>query len=428
MTAGAPRPRTGTLIEVPVCSASIRYRGSIRRIALIGNFLPRRCGIATYTTHVQEALASRYPDISTDVYAMDDGKGPYVYPRAVVATIAQDDPQSYRETAAAILRSGADLIWVQHEFGIFGGSAGEHLLSLLDDATLPVIVTLHTVSETPTPDQRRVMERLLGRATLVIVMARRAETILRRAYGGRVGPVAVVPHGIPDRGYEAPAEARRRLGRPQRPTIMTFGLLSPDKGIETMIRAMPAILAACPQAVYRIVGATHPHLLAQQGDAHREALQALARSLGVAGHLQWNDAFLEEGELLDEIAAADLYVTPYCNPAQITSGALSYAAGLGKPIVATPYVHAQELLADGRGLLVPFDNEGAMAQATVTLLQDEAMREAMAMRIRAHCRTAIWSNMVTHIVNTARALMSEGAEITEAGGEQAAIAPTPIAA
>lgn len=387
-------------------SASLQ-RGPVRRIALIGNYLPRRCGIATFTTHVHQALRAQYPNVTTDVYAMNDRGNSYAYPPAVTAAIDQDDPASYQSAAAGIARRGTDLIWVQHEFGIFGGPAGQYLLSILESTTVPVVVTLHTVLAEPTAEQRAVMEHILQRASLIIVMTQRAETMLRTTYGERVGAVAVVPHGIPDRAYEEPGAARRRQGVEDRLSIMTFGLLSPDKGIETMIRAMPAIVAACPDATYTVVGATHPHLIAHEGEAHRETLQALARSLGVADHLRWENRFLDEEELLERIAAADLYVTPYRNPAQITSGALSYAAGLGKPIVSTPYVHAQELLAEGRGCLVPFDDAQAMSGAIIGLLKDEARRQAMARRIYLYSRRALWTNMVARIIETARALIFE---------------------
>lgn len=395
---------------------------SISRIALIGNFLPRRCGIATFTTHVYAALRLRYPDIVTDVYAMNDRGHSYSYPPAVVGTIDQDELAGYGRAAADIRQRGADLIWVQHEYGIFGGPAGRYLLTLLDQAPLPVIVTLHTILSDPDPDQRAVMERLLRRASLVVVMAYRAEAILRATYGDLVGEIAIVPHGIPDRPYEEPAVARRRQGLEDRPTIMTFGLLSPDKGIETMIRAMPAILAHCPDTVYRIVGATHPHLLAHEGEAHRARLEALAESLGVASHLRWDNRFLDEADLLEQIAAADLYVTPYRNPAQITSGALSYAAGLGKPIVSTPYVHAVELLADGRGSLVPFDDAEGMAEAIVALLQDESSRRAMARNMYRHSRGTTWPRMVGAIIGAAQTLISvpTAAADVEVGAERIA--------
>lgn len=372
--------------------------GGIARLALIGNFLPRQCGIATFTSHVYNALKARFPAISTDVYAMNDRGRSYAYPPAVTATIDQDDLASYRQAGAVIAARHTDLIWIQHEFGIFGGPAGAYLTDLLECTATPVIVSLHTVLAEPTPEQRRVMEHLLRRASLVIVMADRARAMLDESYGDLADRVVVIPHGIPDRPYEDPAAARRRMGMEDRRTILTFGLLSPDKGIETMISAMPEIIARCPDALYRIVGATHPHLLAHEGEAHRDRLVALARTLGVADHLRWDNRFLDERELLEQIAAADLYVTPYRNPAQITSGALSYAAGLGKPIVSTPYVHAQELLADGRGRLVDFDDVAAMADAVASLMNDESARRSMAKRIYLHSRGAIWTNMVARIL------------------------------
>ncbi|WP_066816555.1 glycosyltransferase [Sphingomonas mali] len=209
----------------------------------------------------------------------------------------------------------------------------------------------------------------------------------------------MIEHGVPDRAYVAPSAARQRFGVPDHKTIMTFGLLSPGKGIETMIRAMPAIIDRCPEAMYRIVGATHPHLVAQEGERYRESLQNLARDLGVDAHLQWENRFLDEADLLDRLALADVYVTPYRNPEQITSGTLSYAAALGKPIVATPYVHATELLADGRGILVAFDDADAMAQAVGGLLEDDQLRERMAARIHAHGRTLTWSRMVVRTLD-----------------------------
>ncbi len=372
--------------------------GGISRLALIGNFLPRQCGIATFTSHVYDALKARFPAISTDVYAMNDRGRSYPYPPAVTATIDQDDLASYRQAGAVIEARHTDLIWVQHEFGIFGGPAGAYLTDLLEWTTAPVIVTLHTVLAEPTPEQRLVMERLLRRASLVIVMADRAQAMLDKTYGDLADRVVVIPHGIPDRPYEDPATARRRLGMEDRRTILTFGLLSPDKGIETMISAMPEIVARCPDALYRIVGATHPHLLAHEGEAHRDRLVALARTLGVADHLRWDNRFLDEDDLLEQIAAADVYVTPYRNPAQITSGALSYAAGLGKPIVSTPYIHAHELLADGRGRLVEFDDVAAMADAVASPLNDDRGRRSMAKHGYLHSRGAVWTSMVARVL------------------------------
>lgn len=363
------------------------------RIALIGNFLPRLCGIATFTTHVHRALTAMPGGPKIDVYAMVEPGRSYDFPPAVVMAIDQEGRDSYARAATRIAASGAELVWVQHEYGIFGGQAGDHLFELLDRVPIPVAATLHTVLESPNADQRRVLERLAARAGLLIVMAEHARTLLQRIYGVPESKIAVIEHGVPDRGYVAPSAARQCFGIEDRKTIMTFGLLSPDKGIETIIRALPAILDHCPEAVHRVIGATHPHLVAHEGERYRASLQALACELGVEGHLRWENSFLDEDRLLDRLATADVYVTPYRNPQQITSGTLSYASALGKAIVATPYVHARELLAQGRGVLVGFDDVGAMAEAVGALLVDDSRRERLAARSYAHGRGLTWRRM-----------------------------------
>lgn len=395
------------MLERPLASSAAIYSAAVpaalpcrpKRVALIGNFLPRLCGIATFTTHLHGALRRLRPGPLLDVYAMVDPGQRYDFSPAVSMAIDQEKRGSYRNAAWEIESSGADLIWVQHEYGIFGGPAGDYLFDLLDAVSAPVAATLHTVLEAPNPDQWRVLEKLAARASLLIVMAESGRALLERVYGVPTSKIAVVEHGVPDRIYEPPSAARKRLGLADRKTIMTFGLLSPGKGIETMVRAMPAVLDRCPEAVYRIVGNTHPHLIAREGERHREALQTLARALGVDAHLCWEDRFLDENELLDHLATADVYVTPYRDPQQITSGTLSYAAALGKPVVATPYVHATELLADGRGVLVGFDDTEAISEAVGALLADDMRRERMAARSYAYSRAFTWGRMVERVLS-----------------------------
>lgn len=383
-------PPDGSIDDRPSATA----QPSPRRIALIGNFLPRLCGLATFTTHVHGALTASRPAPQVDVYAMVDPGRRYDFPAAVTMAVDQEEREAYRVAAARIDASATDLIWVQHEYGIYGGPAGGYLLDLLDATSAPVVATLHTVLETPDPDQRRVLERLASRASLLVVMADHARSLLERVYRVPADRIAVVQHGVPDRDFVPPSFARRRFGIPDRKTIMTFGLLSPGKGIEAMIQAMPAILARCPEAVYRVIGATHPHLVAHEGERYREMLKAMALDLGVDRNVFWEECFLDEADLLDRLATADVYVTPYRNAQQITSGTLSYASALGKPIVATPYVHATELLAGGRGLLVGFDQVEEMAQAVGTLLADDDLRGRMAARAYAHGRALTWRRMV----------------------------------
>ena len=368
-------------------------RKPIKRIALIGNFLPRRCGIATYTTDSYQALRDRFPDLAVDVYAMNDRGRSYDYPPAVTGHIDQDALAGYIATARAIEASGADVVWLQHEYGIFGGAAGDHILKLLDRVTAPVIVTLHTVLEKPSADERRVLDALIARASKLIVMADRGRDILETVYGASPRQIAVIPHGIPDRPLAVPDEGKPAFGLDGHRVILTFGLLSPTKGVETMIAALPAIVDRFPDTLYVILGATHPHLVAHEGEAYRDRLIAQARDLGVADNIRWVNSFVETDELLDYIAAADIYVTPYLNPAQVTSGTLAYAVGLGKPVVSTPYVHASELLAGGHGLLVNFGDSVRFADAAIDLFSDEDGREALRQRAYALGRTMIWPRL-----------------------------------
>jgi len=371
----------------------------LRRIALIGNFLPRRCGLATFTTDSYQALRDRFPNVAVDVYAMNDPGQTYDYPDFVTG-IAQDNPAAYAEAASKIDQSGVDLIWVQHEFGIFGGEAGSHLLRLLDRVSAPVLITLHTLLENPSPPQRHVIDALLRRAAKVIVMAEAGRDILMRRYGARASQIAVVKHGIPDRPFADTEAMKAKLGLSGCDVILTFGLLSPDKGIETMIDALPEIIARSQRPVrYVVLGATHPHLVAQEGEAYRERLQAQALRLNVQDNIQWVNAFVELEDLTDYLTAADVYVTPYLNPNQITSGTLSYAIGLGKPVVSTPYVHAREILAADHGRLVDFRDSACFAREIADLFEDGETRDLLRQRAYALGRTMIWPRYAEAVMN-----------------------------
>jgi glycosyltransferase involved in cell wall biosynthesis len=389
--------------------------GRLDHVALLGNFLPRQCGIATYTTDTYQALRDRFPDLKVDVYAMDDRPEGYDYPPAVVRSIRQNDRLDYVDAARAIEGSGAQVLWLQHEFGIYGGSAGEHVLALLDRLTLPLVVTLHTVLEHPDADQRRVTEAILRRAARVIVMAERGRDTLVRVYGARRSAIAVIPHGVPDRPFADPNDFKARFGWDGRDVVLTFGLLSPGKGIETMIAALPAIAERHPNLLYVVVGATHPHLIAREGEAYRDRLKAQAAELGVGGHIQFVDEFVDHDALIDRLQAADVYVTPYHNPAQVTSGTLAYAVGVGKAVVSTPYVHATEILSDGHGVLVDFGDAAAFAREINGLLASERNRVALSRRAYARGRTMIWArNAEASAELLAAALASKPQRLTQA--------------
>jgi len=375
--------------DQPTTTLALSAPSITRHIALIGCFRPRRCGIATYTADVHDHLKRAQPGLAIDVYAMRADPAEADDPD-IAARIDADDPASYRAAATAINRSGADAVWLQHEFGIFGGPAGAMLLDLIERIAAPLVVTLHTVLAKPTEDQRRVMERLVARAPRLMVMSDHGRHVLIDTYGAPPDAIALIEHGTPARAFVARSPLRDALGLGDRPILSTFGLLGPGKGLETAIRALPAIVAQYPDALYRIVGATHPNLVAAEGEAYRESLQALAETLGVGANVAWENRFLDTEELLDQIELCDIYLAPYPNLAQVTSGTLAYAVALGRAVVSTPFVHARELLANDVGLLVPQGDSAAIAEAVMGLLAAPGERRALQMRAYERGRRTAW--------------------------------------
>jgi glycosyltransferase involved in cell wall biosynthesis len=362
----------------------------LNRLAFIGNSLPRRCGIATFTTDLQQAIAASSAELETAIVAMTDRGRRYDYPSTVRLEIEDGRTEDYVQAADFLNGGGFDVVSLQHEFGIFGGEAGSHIVTLLSRLAVPVVTTLHTVLAAPTPAQRGVLDQIVDASSRVVVMAEKGRELLRSIY--RVPPekIAVIPHGIPDVAYGDPELAKTELGFDGRAVILTFGLLSPNKGIEVMIDAMPSILTRCANAVYVVLGATHPNLVRDQGEAYRESLAARVRELGIEDHVVFLDQFVDRATLLRFISMCDVYVSPYLNEAQMTSGTLAYSFGLGKAVVATPYWHAQELLADGRGILVPFGDAAALGSEIAGLLTDDTRREAMRKRAYSSSRAMTW--------------------------------------
>jgi glycosyltransferase involved in cell wall biosynthesis len=371
----------------------------LRRIAVIGNSLPRRCGIATFTTDLQQAISTSRPNLETCIVAMTDHGQAYDYPAAVAFQIKDDNIEEYLRAADFLNAGRFDAVCLQHEFGIFGGEAGAHILSLLSRLTMPVVTTFHTVLAKPTAVQRAVMERIVAASSKVVVMAKKGRELLSSVYQVPDDKIDVIAHGIPDVAFAGPDEAKARLGFGGKSVILTFGLLSPNKGIEVMIDAMPSILERRADAVYVVLGATHPNLVRDQGEAYRKSLIARVRELGVEDHVVFLDQFVDQAMLLEFISMCDVYVTPYLNEAQMTSGTLAYSFGLGKPVVSTPYWHARELLADGRGILVPFGNAAAIGREIAELLTDDARRQAMCRRAYAVSRTMTWQRTAERYVS-----------------------------
>ena len=368
----------------------------VHTVAFVGDYFPRKCGIATFTHDLHRSIAERYPEVDCCVVPVDDIEGGYDYPPEVRFQIAEQDFDSYLRAADFLNFSNADVVCLQHEFGIYGGNEGSHVLGLLRDLRMPVVTTLHTVLSEPNAEQRRIIEQFAKMSARLIVMSERGSSLLQSVYGIPESKIALIAHGIPDMPFVDPKSFKGKFGVEGKQVALTFGLLAPNKGIEHALRAVPAVLKEFPDFVYMVLGATHPNLVRAQGEAYRLSLERLARDLGITKHVIFYNRFVELRELTEFIGAADLYVTPYLNQAQITSGTLAYAFGCGKAVISTPYWHAEELLADGRGVLVPFADSAALAREICGLLADEPRRNAMRKRAYMLGREMIWSN-VAHL-------------------------------
>ena len=374
----------------------------LHRIAFVGTYPPRRCGIATYTHDLCTAVARNLAGAECLVVPVADADE-QDHPPEVRFTIPADSLPAYRRAADYLNLANVDVVSLQHEYGIFGGPAGGHVLTLLRGLTIPVHTTLHTVLAEPSAEQRQVMEELVERSARLAVMTERGLRLLEEIYGVDPQRVDVIPHGIPDMPLVDPAAARRELGIDAGKLLLTFGLLAPNKGIEHVLAALPKILAAHADTLYVILGATHPQLIRIEGERYRRRLEGLADELGVRGRVLFLDRYVELPALLASIAAADIYLTPYLGREQITSGTLAYAFGCGKPVISTPYWHAAELLADGRGVLVPFRDPAAIAVAACRLLTDERARRQMASRAWQCGRAMIWPEVGCRFVAAFRA-------------------------
>ncbi len=363
------------------------------RIAIVGNYLPRRCGIATFTTDLCDALHAEYGTTELLALPVNDSEEGYDYPARVRFELSEDNLASYRQAADFLNFSNIDLVCLQHEYGIFGGRAGGHILELLRRLRMPFVTTLHTVLREPSLDQRAVMEEIVTLSDRLIVMSQQSVEILQEVFCVPAEKIDLIPHGIPDLPFTDPSFYKDAFGTEGKEVLLTFGLLSPNKGIENVIKALPKILARHNNVVYMVSGVTHPHILRREGDKYRDYLQNLAKDLGVQASVIFRNRFVSPQELVELIGAADIYITPYKHKAQVVSGTLAYALSAGKAIISTPYLHAIELLDAERGVLVPFDDPEAIFAKTVELLDNVTARHAMRKRAYLYARDMVWNRV-----------------------------------
>jgi glycosyltransferase involved in cell wall biosynthesis len=363
---------------------------SLHAISLVGAHVPRRCGIGTYTSDLSESLANAAPRLDTWAVAMNDRPEGYRYPPRVWFEINQHRPGDYRMAADFLNMSNIEVCLIQHEFGIYGGEWGEHILELLKRLRMPVVTTMHTVLQAPTALQHRITQQLGEQSDRLIVLAEKGRELLRDMYDLPSNNITFIPHGIPEIPFVEPHFYKDQYGVEGREVLLTFGLLGPTKGIENMIEALPRVVEKHPNVVYIVLGATHPGVAAQSGEAYRLSLKRRARELGVEHNVAFINKFVSSDELMAFLGACDLYISPYRGPDQIVSGTLAYALGAGKAVVSTPYWYATEMLADGRGQLVPFDDPEALAAAVDELLRDEGKRHAMRKRAYQFTRKMTW--------------------------------------
>jgi len=371
----------------------LQYYEGIDSVAVIGNYLPRRCGIATFTTDLVESLSAEAPDIHCWAVVMNDRPEGYNYLGKVGFEINQNKLTDYRTASEFITINQTDIVCVQHEYGIFGGPAGSHLLKLLGDLRMPVVTTLHTVLKDPAPEYREVMRKLANLSDKLIVMSGKAFEFLTEIYDVPEEKIAFIHHGIPDTPFIDPNFYKDQFGVEGKKVMLTFGLLSLNKGIEYVLQALPAIKKKHPDVAYIILGATHPNVLKTDGEEYRIHLQQLVHKLGIQEQVIFQNRFVELKELCEFLGTADIYVTPYLEEAQITSGTLAYAMGTGKAVISTPYWYATEMLAEDRGRIVPFMNSDAIAEQVIDLLDNDISRNALRKKAYTFCRDAIWKEV-----------------------------------
>jgi len=386
----------------PVLSAR-----DLNTLALVGCYVPRQCGIATFTKDLRDALTEETTGDVVRVLAMDDVPDSRHYSEEVGFQIRAECHKDYLVAADLLNINQIDIAVIQHEFGIYGGRDGAMLLELLRRLRMPIICTLHTVLMEPTDSQARIMNELARRCDRLVVMCHLAEQILREVFAVPNHKIAYIPHGIHETAFVDSSFHKDQYGLEGRTVLLTSGLLSPGKGIEHIIDALPRVVKERPDVMYVVLGATHPHVVAREGEAYRRALEEKVNRLRLHDHVVFHNQFVSLEDFCGYIGASDLYATPYLNAAQITSGTLAYAMGAGKAVVSTPYLYAREMLADNRGMLVPFGDSRAIADTVSYLLANEVERSAMRKRAYLHCRPMVWNEVAASYLRLAREVLEE---------------------
>jgi glycosyltransferase involved in cell wall biosynthesis len=381
---------------------------SVKRIAFVGDHTPRQCGIATFTSDLCDAVSGTFPATDVFVVPVNDTAQGYNYPPRIRFEFAEQELASYRRAADFLNINDVDVVCLQHEFGIYGGPAGSHVIALLRDLRMPVVTTLHTVLKDPSPNYKQSMEDVCALSDRIVVMSEHSHEFLRDIYSVPEEKIDHVPHGIPDIPFVDPNFYKEKFGVEGKKVILTFGLLSPNKGIEYAIQALPEVIKKHPEVVYICLGATHPQLKREQGETYRLSLQQMVRSLGLEEHVIFHNRFVSIEELCEFIGSADIYVTPYLNEAQVVSGTLAYSVGAGKAVISTPYWYAEEMLSDGRGLIAPFKSHEAIAEKINYMLDHETERHAMRKRAYELGRDMVWREVAKGYMESYERAREEG--------------------
>lgn len=384
------------------------YHPSLQTIAFIGNYVPRKCGIATFTNDLLQAVSNELPKSSCWALAMNDTPNGYSYPNHVRFELNANRLKDYTLAAEFLNVNKIDVVCLQHEFGIYGGDHGNYILPLLRNLHMPIVSTLHTLIPNPQPKIKKIIKTIGRLSDRLIVMSHQAKTLLKEDYGIPAEKINVIHHGIPDVAFIDPNFFKDQFGVEGKDVILTFGLINPGKGIETMIDALPKIVKKHPNVMYIVLGATHPNVKKEHGESYRYSLQIRARELGVEDHIIFYNRFVELEELCEFLGATDIYVTPYINKEQIASGTLAYALGTGKAIISTPYWYAEEILEDGKGIIVPFKNPESIADHIIYLLDNEIERHIMRKKAYIFSRDMVWKEVARNYIEVFAEVVEKG--------------------